>query len=503
MELSELLGPLFEGLTLDGAADLVSEFGEGIAISGITADSRKVRPGFLFVGVPGAQVDGVRFLPQAAKQGAVAAIVSSSSNLPDEFDAADLPLLRCEDVHLMLAKLAGRFHPAGFEQVAAVTGTNGKTSIASFLRQIWTHAGKVAANVGTIGVEGPSGSSYGGLTTPDPVGLMQTAQSLIEDGVTHLALEASSHGLEQKRLDGLQVDVGAFTNLTRDHLDYHLTFEAYRDAKLLLFSRLVREGGAAVINLDDPNGEHFLKVAQDRGFRCLTLGQSAKADLRVEQIEVVGFEQKISLSGVWGACECVVPLVGTFQASNALVAGLMAYAGGVGVDVILAAISALQGACGRMELVGKVGDDAAIYIDFSHTPDSLETALKALRPFTQNRLLVVFGAGGDRDPGKRPLMGRAACENSDFAYVTDDNPRSEDPALIRSAIMTAVTNGVEVDGRQEAINRAVADMQSGDILVVAGKGHERGQTVKGEVLPFSDHDAVAKALALRTKGANA
>lgn len=499
MNLSELLGPLRDCLTSTSGVDLKDGSGLRGEISGVTADSRKVEPGFLFVGVPGAQVDGARFLPQARTQGAVAALVSSNSDLPADLDCSDFPIFRCDDVHWMLAKLAGRFYPAEFDKVAAVTGTNGKTSIASFLRQIWTHAGKTAANVGTIGIEGPKGSYYGGLTTPDPVGMMQTAQDLIAQGVTHLALEASSHGLEQKRQDGLRVDVGAFTNLTRDHLDYHLTFEAYRDAKTQLFSRLVCDDGYAVINLDDPNGAHFLKVAQDRGLRCITLGQTDDADLVIEAIDVEGFTQRVRLRGLWGTCDCVVPLVGAFQASNALVAGLMAYASGIERDVVLDAIAKLEGACGRMELVGKVGEDSAIYVDYSHTPDSLQTALEALRPFTRNRLLVVFGAGGDRDPGKRPMMGKAANDHADFAYVTDDNPRSEDPGLIRAAVMEAVSQGVEVDGRQEAINQAVAALQSGDILVVAGKGHERGQTVKGEVLPFSDHEAVAKALAKRAR----
>ena len=471
-----------------------------IEVAGISADSRKVEPGFLFVGVPGSQVDGARFVTQTFSQGAAAALVSTDSQLPDGWNETGRPVIRCSNVHLALAKLAGHFYPANLKSVGAVTGTNGKTSIASFLRQIWAHDGKLAANIGTIGIEGPSGSSYGGLTTPDPVGLMQSAGKLAEEGVTHLALEASSHGLEQCRLDGLTVDVGAFTNLTRDHLDYHKTLEAYRDAKALLYSRLVKEDGTAIINLDDPFGAHFLSVAKARGLHCVSVGSEAGADLRIEAIKVDGLNQKIVLSGIWGDRECLVPLVGTFQASNALVAGLMAYATGVDADVVIDAIAQLKGACGRMELVGKVGDDAPIYVDYSHTPDSLATALQALRPFTKGRLLTVFGAGGDRDPGKRPMMGKAAEDFADYAFVTDDNPRSEDPALIRSAIMTAVTNGEEVDGRQEAIDRAVAMMQSGDVLVVAGKGHETGQTVKGEVLPFSDHDAVASALEKRLQG---
>lgn len=492
MTLSELLACL--GDLVDH--DLVAK-GFDQTVLGVTADSRKVEAGFVFVGIPGLNVDGARFVGKAFEQGAVVALVSDRSDLSDIDASLQHMVIRCQDVHLALARMAGVFHSVDLESVGAVTGTNGKTSIASFLRQIWAYAGHQAANIGTIGIEGPKGSSYGGLTTPDPVGLMQSVRDLAGDGVTHLALEASSHGLEQKRLDGLRVDVGAFTNLTRDHLDYHKTFEAYRDAKAQLFSRLVKEGGTAIINLDDPSGSHFLKVAQARGLKTITLGQEKSADLVIDKIDVQGFEQHVTLSGVWGDCTCVVPLVGTFQASNALVAGLMAFASGVPVVTILGAIASLKGARGRMELVGKVDQDAAIYVDYSHTPDSLETALKALRPFTKKRLLVVFGAGGDRDPGKRIMMGRAAEGFSDYAFVTDDNPRSEDPALIRAAVMEGVVHGEDVDGRQEAINRAVRMLGEGDLLIVAGKGHETGQIVKGETLPFSDHEAIRKAIELR------
>lgn len=466
----------------------------GNIITGLNADSRKIETGFLFIGVPGYQVDGAVFLSQALEKGACAALISDRSAVPEDV-GADFPVFECKDVHQALADLAGRFHPVELEQVAAVTGTNGKTSIASFLRQIWAHVGKRAANIGTIGIEGPNGTSYGGLTTPDPVGLMQNVQQLqTEQGISHLALEASSHGLEQKRLDGLQVDIGAFTNLTRDHLDYHKTFDAYRAAKLQLFSRLVREKGAAVINMDDDNGAVFLKTAQQRGLRCLTVGEGNDVDVRIVSIAFDGQAQIVALSGLWGDVEARIPLVGTFQASNALVAGLMAYASGVEVADILLALSHLKGACGRMELVGRSVSGAPIYVDYSHTPDSLETALKALRPFTAGRLIVVFGAGGDRDPGKRPMMGKAASDYADYVIVSDDNPRSEEPALIRKAIMEAVVNGCEIGGRYEAIAHAVSLLKAGDILLVAGKGHERGQTVKGEILPFSDHEAVQKAL---------
>ena len=414
-------------------------------VAGVTGDSRDVAPGFVFVAIPGAQVDGARFVPEALQSGAVLALISEQSKLPEGFDASGQPVFRVDDPHLALAQLAGRFYPASLQKVGAVTGTNGKTSIASFLRQIWAASGHVAANIGTIGIEGPKGTSYGGLTTPDPVGLMQSVQALAADGVTHLALEASSHGLEQKRLDGLCVDVGAFTNLTRDHLDYHGTFKAYRDAKAQLFSRLVREGGTAVINLDDPSGAFYLDVARKRGLECLTLGQSDEADLVIRSIALEGFHQRAHVSGLWGEQDVFVPLIGSFQVSNALVAGLMAYASGLKAEPICNAIGSIKGARGRMELVGHAGPETAIYVDYSHTPDSLEVALKALRPFVKGsgRLIAVFGAGGDRDPGKRPMMGKAGNDYADVTIVTDDNPRSEDPALIRAAVMAQVHNGVD------------------------------------------------------------
>ena len=495
MNLAQLLSVLDEGID---PSDLQS-IGH-LDVKGVTADSRAIESGFVFVGVPGSQVDGARFVPQAFEKGALVALISEKSALPADFDLAQGPVIRIKDPHLALARLAGCFYPVALEQVAAVTGTNGKTSIASFLRQIWAHDGKSAANIGTIGIEGPNGLSYGGLTTPDPVGLMKSVSDLAGQGVTHLALEASSHGLEQKRLDCLRVDVGAFTNLTRDHLDYHGTFEAYRDAKSQLFSRLVRDDGTAIINLDDPAGVHFLEVAQKRGLTCISIGHDEAADLVIRSISVEGFEQRAHLSGLWGDVDCFVPLVGGFQVSNALVAGLMAYAGGMKPDVIIEAIGKLKGACGRMELVGQAGPDTAIYVDYSHTPDSLEVALKALRPFVKGRLIAVFGAGGDRDPGKRPMMGKAGNDHADYSIVTDDNPRSEDPALIRAAVMESVNNGVDVGGRLKAITLGVEMMEQGDILLVAGKGHERGQTVMGEVLPFSDHDAVAVALSETGKG---
>ncbi|PLW75550.1 UDP-N-acetylmuramoyl-L-alanyl-D-glutamate--2,6-diaminopimelate ligase [Cohaesibacter celericrescens] len=496
MKLSELLGVLDEPIE----DFLLANLGEAV-VAGVTSDSRSVEAGFVFVGIPGLQVDGTQFVPQALENGAVLVVVSDQSDFPPDFDARGKPILRIQDPHLALARLAGAYFPAPLEQVAAVTGTNGKTSIASFLRQIWASQGIAAANIGTIGIEGPKGTRYGGLTTPDPVGLMQSVQGLVAEGVTHLALEASSHGLEQKRLDCLSVDIGAFTNLTRDHLDYHGTFEAYRAAKSQLFSRLVRDGGTAIINLDDPSGAHFLKVAKARRLTCLTVGRSSDADLIVRSIDVEGFDQRVHLGGIWGEIDCFVPLVGSFQVSNALVAGLMAYAGGLKPQDIIDAICGLTGARGRMELVGQSGADTAIYVDYSHTPDSLEVALKALRPFVKGRLICVFGAGGDRDTGKRPLMGQASNNFADYSIVTDDNPRSEDPALIRAAVMETVTNGVEVAGRQKAISLGVDMMTSGDILLVAGKGHETGQTIKGEILPFSDHEAIAKALAEIEKGA--
>ena len=376
--------------------------------------------------------------------------------------------------------------------IAAVTGTSGKTSVAAFTRQIWTALGSEAASIGTIGLVTPKEETYGSLTTPDPIELARTLDRLAEDGITHLAMEASSHGLDQHRIDGVRVTVGGFTNLTRDHMDYHATEEAYLDAKLILFERIVVPGGAAVVASDNTHADRVIAAAAARGLSVLTVGRNASG-IRLVESAIDGFSQTLRLEHAGKAYRVRLPLVGAFQIENALVASGMAVTTGSDPAAVFHALEGLEGAKGRIELIGQ-RNGAPIFVDYAHKPDALAKALDALRPYAKRKLIVVFGAGGDRDAGKRPLMGAIAAEKADSVIVTDDNPRSENPAAIRAAILAAARGATEIADRGEAIRRAVAALQPGDVLLVAGKGHESGQIVGDRVLPFSDHEAVAAAL---------
>lgn len=472
------LGALFPGVGLDDAA-------AATPVTGLTADSRAVTPGAVFAALAGAKTDGARFVAQALEKGAVA--ILSEQGLE-----AAVPVVRVDDARLALSKAAARLHPRQPATIAAVTGTSGKSSVVTFLRQIWTHAGLKAASLGTLGVTGPSGATYGSLTTPDPVSLHQTLDALAGEGVSHLAMEASSHGLDQKRLDGVNLNAVGFTNLSRDHMDYHPTVEHYRDAKLRLFRDLLPETGTAVVWADAPDGAAFADAARQRGVRLLTVGARGET-LRLTDIKTNGFAQVLSLEWAGGTRDVRLPLAGAFQAQNALTAAGLAIATGVAPDVALDALERLEGVRGRLELVGE-RDGAAVFVDYAHKPDAVASALAALRPFAEGRLVVVFGAGGDRDPGKRALMGEAATAAADAVIVTDDNPRSEDPATIRAAILAAAPGAREIGDRTRAIETAVSELQPGDVLVVAGKGHETGQIVGDRTLPFSDHDVVRDAL---------
>jgi UDP-N-acetylmuramoyl-L-alanyl-D-glutamate--2,6-diaminopimelate ligase len=376
--------------------------------------------------------------------------------------------------------------------IAAVTGTSGKTSVAAFTRQIWAALGEQAASIGTVGVVAPNKEIYGSLTTPDPVDLHATLAALADEGVTHLALEASSHGLDQHRLDGVRFAAAGFTNITRDHLDYHPTFEAYLAAKLILFDRLLPAGAAAVIHSDHPHADKVIAAAAARGLRVMTAGATGR-DLHLTASAIDGFSQTIVVEHGGKPYRIRLPLVGGFQVDNALISAGLAIATGSDAARALPALEGLQGAKGRLELVGQYAG-APIFVDYAHKPDALAKALDALRPYAQRRLVVVFGAGGDRDKGKRPLMGAIAAEKADVVIVTDDNPRSEEPAAIRREILAAAPGAIEIGDRHEAISRAIAGLGEGDVLVVAGKGHETGQIVGGKTLPFSDHAAVAAKL---------
>ena len=459
-----------------------------LEVSGVSADSRTIRPGDMFVAMTGSRTDGARFIEAAAAAGAV--VVLAEAERPKTLNP-EVAFVRVPNARRVLARAAARFYPRQPQTIAAVTGTSGKTSIVAFARQIWQALGHASASIGTVGVVTASREDYGALTTPDPVALHRTLDRLAGEGITHLAIEASSHGLDQHRLDGLRLGLGAFSNLSRDHLDYHSDIEAYFAAKLRLFTELIAPGGIAVINADDPRAERVAAAATARGLAVLRVGRTAHG-LAVDAAERDGFAQRLRVSHRGRAFELRLPLVGAFQVENALVAAGLAIASGGEPSAVFAALETLRGAKGRLELVGS-HNGAPIFVDYAHKPDALAKALAALRPYAR-RLVVVFGAGGDRDQGKRPIMGAIAAEHADRVIVTDDNPRSEDPAAIRAAILAGAPGARAFGDRREAIRSAVAELAAGDVLLVAGKGHESGQIVGDRVLPFTDHEAVAAAL---------
>jgi UDP-N-acetylmuramoyl-L-alanyl-D-glutamate--2,6-diaminopimelate ligase len=458
-----------------------------ILVGGVAADSRAVKPGDVFFALAGTKTDGARFIDQAIAAGAVA-VVSERQPAGEERVA----FVTVSNARRALALAAARAYPRQPATIAAVTGTSGKTSVAAFTRQTWQRLGHAAASLGTIGIVAPDRSIYGSLTTPDPVTLHRVLDELAAEGVTHLALEASSHGLDQHRLDGVRVAAGAFTNLSRDHMDYHPTVAHYLAAKLRLFTDLVVDGGAAVIAADHAESQQVIDAARRRGLRIFTVGRAGDG-IRLLDAAIDGFAQMLTLEHEGRRRTVRLPLVGDFQIENALVAaGLVLVTGGDG-DRVFAALEVLDGAPGRLERVGE-RNGAPVFVDYAHKPDALAKALEALRPYAARRLVVVFGAGGDRDVGKRPLMGAIAAEKADTVIVTDDNPRSEDPAAIRAAILAEAKGAAEIADRAEAIRFAIASLGPGDALLIAGKGHETGQIVGDQVLPFSDRDAAVAAL---------
>ena len=460
-----------------------------LAVTGISADSRAVKPGFLFVAVPGTKVDGLGFLSQAVAGGAVAVLAECEPPAPLP---AHVALVSVPNVRRALALAAARFYPRQPATIAAVTGTSGKTSVTAFTRQIWTALGHAAASIGTVGVVTPAGEEYGALTTPDPVELHRIVDRIAGEGITHLAIEASSHGLDQHRLDGLRVGIAGFTNISRDHLDYHGTPEAYGRAKLMLFRNLVKPEGVAVVAVDHTFAAEVKDAARGRSLRIIEVGRTAR-DIRLISSAVAGFSQVLTLGYGGVKYQVQLPLVGAFQVENALVAAGQAIAAGGDAAAVFAALEGLVGAKGRLELVGRKSG-APIFVDYAHKPDALAKALDALRPYVSGKLVVVFGAGGDRDAGKRPLMGAIAAAKADRVIVTDDNPRSEEPGAIRAAILGGAPGADEIGDRNEAIHRAVMDLAGGDVLLIAGKGHETGQIIGQKIVPFSDHEAVQDAL---------
>jgi UDP-N-acetylmuramoyl-L-alanyl-D-glutamate--2,6-diaminopimelate ligase len=456
-------------------------------VGGVTADSRAVTRGDVFVAIAGNKADGARFIAPAIAAGAVAIIAERKPDAP-----LNVPLVRVANARRTLALAAAKFYPRQPRVIAAVTGTSGKTSVAAFTRQIWSALGHRAGSIGTVGIVAPGAETYGTLTTPDPVELHRSLDALAGDGVTHLAIEASSHGLDQFRLDGLRLAAGGFTNITRDHLDYHQTFEAYLAAKLRLFEALLERGAAAVIDVDHDHAEAVVEAATKRGLPILSVGRRGTG-IRLVEAKIDGFAQMLRLQHGGKDCALRLPLVGEFQVENALVAAGLAIATGSDAAAVFAALENLKGAKGRLELVGS-NRDAPIFVDYAHKPDALAKALDALRPYVTGKLAVVFGAGGDRDRGKRPLMGAIAAEKADRVVITDDNPRSEDAATIRAGILAQAHGAIEIGDRRAAIRAAIAELRRGDVLLIAGKGHETGQIIGDRVVPFSDHEAVAAAL---------
>lgn len=463
------------------------EAAQSLEIEHITADSRQVKNGSLFVALSGTKSNGLDYAQQAAEQGALAVLCAA-----DAGDVAlDIPVLRSANPRRSLSLMAAAFYNKQPTHIVAVTGTDGKTSTADFSRQFFHELGFSAASLGTIGITLGAGRQMadGTHTTPDPVALHEQLSQLAQKGCTHLAMEASSHGLHQHRLDGVRLSAAAFTSFARDHMDYHPTEEDYFNAKARLFSELLPQKGTAVLNGDDVRGAQLETICRQRGITILDYGESAQ-EMRIKSIEPHGSGQQVEAIIIGTPYTFDVPLAGRFQVMNILAAVGLAVATGSNVDDLVAIMPKLRGVPGRLEQVAILANGAAIYIDYAHTPAALANILRSLRPHTKNKLHVVFGCGGDRDKGKRPLMGAAASELADSVIVTDDNPRTEDAAQIRTEVLAQAAGALEVGDRRKAIEAAMQNLQSGDVLVIAGKGHEKTQTIGSEVIPFHDGEVV-------------
>lgn len=458
-----------------------------IGITGVTANSRTIGQGNIFVAIKGHAADGHDYIDDAIAAGAAAVLAERKPG-----KGKPVPVLVSANARLDLARLAATFYPAQPGMIAAVTGTNGKTSVAEFLRQIWTHIGWRSVSLGTLGVIGPvpADLTTPGLTTPDAVSLHRVLERISKHGISHAAMETSSHGLDQQRLAMVKIGVAGFTNLTHEHLDYHPDMEAYFEAKAKLFTEVLQEGGSAVINIDNDWGRRLCDRIKDRPVRILTVGEHDEASLRITAVDP--FEGGLATGIRYQGRDYTLPLAltGLFQASNAVLAAAMAHASGLAMDHALMCLRYVSPAPGRMQTIHGHPEGAQVVVDYAHSPDALATALASLRPAVRGRLGVVFGCGGDRDRAKRPEMGKIAANEADFVIITDDNPRSEDAAAIRAEIRTACPDAEEIGDRQQAILRGISQLRSGDILLVAGKGHESTQMIGSETLPFSDEATV-------------
>ena len=457
-------------------------------ITGISADSREIEPGFLFAALPGEKVDGAQFIPQAEERGAAAI-------LADRPVAARIPVIVDPEPMRRLALMAAKFFPDAPQLIAGVTGTNGKTSTARFVAQLWSLLGRSSGSIGTLGASASGYDKQLGFTTPQPVALHRTLSEMEAAGVTHMAMEVSSHGLAQHRADGVKFRIAGFTNITRDHLDFHATFEDYFAAKKRLFTELLQQNGIAVVNMDGDGAAELVEAVTETKARLVTIGARGK-DLRLVAAtpHEAGVEIDVEIQGTRYSLS--MPLIGAFQIENALLAAGIVIAAGEAAEAVAPLLSKLTGAPGRMELAGKVAG-ASVFVDYAHTPDAIATALMAVRIHAAGRVIVVAGAGGDRDREKRQLMGAAAAQHADIVIVTDDNPRSEDPAAIRKSILAGCPEAIEIGDRANAVGHAVSLARAGDIVVIAGKGHETGQDIGGTVLPFSDIEEVQAAISRR------
>lgn len=460
---------------------------EGIAVSGVNANSSAITKGDAFFALPGTKTHGDKFAAEAAAKGAVVMVTDRE---PAETPA--IPVVIVEDVRSAYAKAAAHVYAPQPEFCVGVTGTSGKTSVTTFVRQLWQASGIPAAAIGTLGFDINGTLTSGALTTPDPLTLHKSLGAIKAGGINHVAMEASSHGLDQRRLDGVSFKAVGFTNLGRDHLDYHADEEAYREAKLRLFRDLLADEGVAVVNTDDPEHMPFMFAALDRGATLLTVGIEG-AFFEVSSVEREGWAQRVVGRMVGEPVEFLLPLVGRFQVDNAVMAAALAIQTGADAETTIEALNALKGPKGRMEMVGQKAD-TAVFVDYSHKPEALEAALSTLRPYAKGRLIVVFGCGGDRDKGKRPIMGEIANRLADKVIITDDNPRHEDAQTIRSEILAAATDAQEIADRGRAIRTAIAEMQAGDVLLIAGKGHEEYQIIGDQQFHFSDQEVAAAAL---------
>ena len=481
---------------------LTARGGREAQITGLAVDSRDVKPGFLFAALPGAQVHGGEFIQYALRMqaGAILTDAAGATIAAAELAASDAAVIVAQDPRQALAQTASLWFGAHPKTVVAVTGTNGKTSVSTFCRQIWEELDLPGVNLGTTGVEGAWNHPLK-RTTPEPITLHRVMAEAAQNGITHVAMEASSHGLDQRRLDGVVLAAAGFTNFSQDHLDYHETFEAYFDAKMGLFQRVLTEDGVAVINLDDPAGAEVAEICEARGQEIIGVGRHVDARLRLtgQRFDATGQDLLFEWQGK--ARQARLELIGGFQAENVLLAAALVIAGGADSEGVFDTLQYLTTVRGRMELAATRQSGAAVFVDYAHTPDAVETALRAMRPHVMGRIIVIVGAGGDRDAGKRPLMGAAAAQNADIVIVTDDNPRSEDPAAIRAAVMAGAVNAngsdsiTEVGDRAEAILRGIDMLGAGDALLIAGKGHETGQVVGDTVLPFDDVEQASVAVA--------